>query len=266
MWLDVTARRREAIPSRDLAVGIAIGMGLCIVSAVLVASMDLRAAPEPEEPLTVSIGVLPAASAPSGSAGAGGPTRSGKPGKRGRRAAPTDATSHAEPAPTPSHAPSTSHPRSFPDVPAPPGEPLDLPGLGDLGEPSAEPGEGGDPESPGEGNGTGTGTGTGEGDGGLGAYRAQLAAWLAANFHVEGSGLGPTALGKLRVRAVLELSEDRVVLSYQLKPSSNAVIDDAARRALEAVKGSTAPAPPPGLGPLQRRLEVVLVCRPDTCN
>jgi hypothetical protein len=83
---------------------------------------------------------------------------------------------------------------------------------------------------------------------------------------VEGSGLDAKALRALRVRAVLELSEDRVVVDYHLTPTGTAVIDEAARRALEAVKGQPAPAPPPGLGSLQRRLNVVLTCRPDTCS
>lgn len=269
-WLDVPPRRRLAIPSRDLAVGVAMGVALCGLVLALAAGMETTPAPVREEPLTVSIGVLAASEAPSG----GGSGRAGKASKRrsGKKgAAPSHEPSamSTEPMPSPS-APSTrTLPRSL-DVPSPwSGELPGLPGLGDLGDPHDGVAEGGDGEGgdgTGEGDGSGTGNGSGTGDGGLGAYRSQLAAWLGAHFHVEGSGLGAKALRGLRVRAVLELDEARVVVGYELRPTGTPAVDAAARRALEAVKGQPVPAPPPTLGALQRRIHVVLTCRPDTCS
>lgn len=266
MWLDAAPRRRLAIPSRDLGAGIAVGLGMCVISGVMAASMSLTPTPTPPPPpVTVSIGVLP--SAPTPSVG-GEPGRAGKPGKPGKPN-PSKRSSEASPDAAPDPTPNRSKPssssttkRSYSKVPNPHDLRPGLPGLGELDDPS-ESGDGGTPGGTGDDDGSGGGA---SGDGGLGAYRAQVAAWLSPHFHVEGSGLGAKALRAIRVHAVLELSEDRVVLGYQLKATGKSVVDDAARRALEAVKGSTAPAPPPSLGPLQRKLKVVLVCKPDTCN
>lgn len=268
-FLDVPPRRRPSIPARDLAAGVAMGVGLCVVVLAITAAMEREPPPVPDEPMTVSIGVM-ATSVP-GSGGGGAPGRAGKAGKRrGRKSAastsPTSPTS--EPVPPHHHASSSTSRVPAISVPSPAWEtPGGLPGLGDLGD-AAEGGEDGDGGTgAGEGGGDGGGgDGSGDGDGGLGAYRSQLAAWLASHFHVEGSGLGATALRKLRVRAVLELSEDRVVIDYQLTLTGTPAVDEAAKRALEAVKGQPVPAPPPGLGSLQRRIHVVLTCRPDTCD
>lgn len=263
-WLDVPPRRRPAIPSRDLAAGVAMSAGLCALVLVIAASIEKEPPPVPEEPLRVSIGVL--ATSNPGASGGGAPGRAGKPGKRRGRKNAAQTPSASEPAtPQPHASPSASRVPAI-SVPSPTWDtPGDLPGLGDLDEPGdgTEPGEDGDGAT---GGGDGSGDGAGEGDGGLGAYRSQLAAWLASHFHVEGSGLGATALRKLRVRAVLELGEDRVVIDYRLTPTGTPAVDEAAKRALDEVKGKPLPAPPPGLGSLQQRIHVVLTCRPDTCD
>jgi hypothetical protein len=208
-----------------------------------------------------------------GPSGGGGSKRAAKPGKRrARKDAATTPSASEPPSESPRSTASTSRVPPI-SVPSPTWEtPAGLPGLGDLGEPvegpaegEAEGGTGGDGGS-GEGSGETAGSGAGTGDGGLGAYRSELAAWLASHFHVEGSGLDAKALGKLRVRAVLELSEDRIVTDYSVQATGTPAIDDAARRALEAVKGQPVPAPPASLGSLQRRITVVLTCRPDTCD
>ena len=270
-WLDVPPRRRASIPARDLGAGLGIGVGLCVLLLAIAAGMDDDTPPRPEEPLTVSIGVLASTDArAAGSAGA--PGRGGKPGRRrGRKDAASTSTASepSEPTSTPPHHAHDSSSASAlppPTVPSPwdaPGLP-GLPGLGDLGEPSQDTGEG--EGGTGGDEGGGDGGGGGGGDGGLGAYRSQLAAWLASHFHVEGSGLGATALRKLRVRAVLELDDSRVVVGYRLTPTGTPAVDEAAKRALEDVKGQPVPAPPPGHGSLQRRINEVLTCRPDTCS
>lgn len=261
-WLDVPPRRRQALSSRDLAIGVAIGVGLCMVALLMAASMRLTPQPVAEEPLTVSIGVL--ARSEPGAGGSGESKPAGKPGKRrGRKA--NEPPPSSEPA-QPHHASPGASALPLP-LPIPSQEaPAGLPGLGDLGEPvdGTEDGNGGGDGGSEGGNGS-AGAG-GQGDGGLGAYRSQLASWLASHFHVEGSGLDAKALRQLRVRAVLELGDDLVVTDYRLQPTGTAAVDDAARRALEAVKGQPIPAPPPGLGALQRRINVVLTCRPDTCD
>jgi hypothetical protein len=262
-WLDVPPRRRPAIPRRDLGIGVAMGVGLCAVAMAIVAGMELAPPPAADEPLTVSIGVL-AKSGEPGAGRSGGSGRAKQPGKRrGRK------TNERPPAGEPV---APRHPASGASalppqplaVPSPWDAPGGLPGLGDLGEPVEGPEDGDGGTGGGSGDG-GTGDG-GTGDGGLGAYRSQLASWLAAHFHVEGSGLGAKALRQLRVRAVLELSEDRVVTDYRFQPTGTPAVDEAARRALEAVKGQPIPAPPPSLGTLQRRINVVLTCRPETCD
>lgn len=266
-WLDVPPRRRPAIPSRDLAAGVAMGVGLCAVVLAITAGMEQEAPPLPEEPLTVSIGVLASTDARAGGSG-GAPGRAGKAGKRSGRKKTASTSSTSEPPTQQQHASSSTSRVPAISVPSPVWEtPGGLPGLGDLGDPSEDAAEGQGEGEGGTGDGEGNGGGGGgEGDGGLGAYRSQLAAWLASHFHVEGSGLGATALRKLRVRAVLELSDDRVVIDYRLTPTGTPAVDEAAKRALEEVKGQPLPAPPPGLGSLQRRIHVVLTCRPDTCD
>ena len=82
-WLDVPPRRRPAIPSRDLVAGVAMSVGLCALVLAIAASMEKEAPPPPEEPLTVSIGVL--ATSDPGTGGGGAPGRKGKPGKRRAR-------------------------------------------------------------------------------------------------------------------------------------------------------------------------------------
>lgn len=273
-WLDVPPRRRAELPSRDLAIGVGLGLGLCVVGMMLAASMEPPPPPPPEPPIQVSIGVL--ASDPGPSGGGGGSKRAGKAGKRRPRKDAATQTSAREPTeptePQPHVASSTSRVPQI-SVPSPTWDtPAGLPGLGDLGEPVDGPADGeaeggtGDGDGSGDGSGEGTGAGGGTGDGGLGAYRSELAAWLAAHFHVEGSGLDAKELRRLRVRAVLELSEDRIVTDYSVTATGIPAVDDAARRALEAVKGRPVPAPPPTLGSLQRRINVVLTCRPDTCD
>lgn len=265
-FLDAPPRRRPSIPARDLAAGVALGVGLCAVVLAITAAMEREPPPVPDEPLTVSIGVL--ATSQPGAGGSGAPGRAGKAGKRRSRKDAASTSTPSEPATPQHHAPSSSSRVPAISVPSPTWEtPGGLPGLGDLGDAAegTEDGEGGTGAGDG-GGGEGSGEGGGEGDGGLGAYRSQLAAWLASHFHVEGSGLGATALRKLRVRAVLELSEDRVVIDYRLTLTGTPAVDEAAKRALEAVKGQPVPAPPPGLGSLQRRIHVVLTCRPDTCD
>lgn len=267
-WLDVPLRRRPAIPLRDVAAGVAMSVGICALVLVLAASMEREPPPTPEEPLRVSIGVL--ATSDPGTRGGGAPGRAGKAGKRRGRKSAKQPPSTSEPATPQLHAPASTSRVPAISVPSPTWEtPGVLPGLGDLDAPDdgTEPGEDGDGATEGGGGGEGSGEGGGgEGDGGLGAYRSQLAAWFASHFHVEGSGLGATALRKLRVRAVLELGEDRVVIEYRLTPTGMPAVDEAAKRALEAVKGKPLPAPPPGLGALQQRIHVVLTCRPDTCD
>lgn len=270
-FLDVPPRRRPSIPARDLAAGVAMGVGLCAVVLAITAAMESKPPPTPDEPLTVSIGVM--ATSEPGSGGGGAPGRAGKAGKRRGRKGATPTSPTSEPATPQPHAPSSTSTSRVPaiSVPSPTWEtPGGLPGLGDLGDPAegtdAGEGEGGTGAGEGNGEGGGGGDGGGDGDGGLGAYRSQLAAWLASHFHVEGSGLGATALRKLRVRAVLELDDDRVVIDYQLTLTGTPAVDEAAKRALEAVKGQPVPAPPAGLGSLQRRIHVVLTCRPDTCD
>jgi hypothetical protein len=239
---------------------------------VLAAGLERDPPAAPPEPLTVSIGVL----APEPKAGGG--ERGGSPGRtrrpEERRAAQASAPSSGDDevvllddtelsTPTDRTArPAASRRIS---VPSPFADARSLPGLGELGEPAAGGGGGADE---GEGGGTGEGgTGSGgTGDGGVAAYRATLAAWLSSRFHVEGSGLGARALRKLRVRAVLELSEDRIVVGYDLERTGTAAIDEAARRALDSVKGQQAPDPPPGYGAVQRRIRVTFVCRPETCD
>jgi hypothetical protein len=268
-WLDVPPRRRVAIPAGDLAIGVGLGLALCMVGMVLAASLKPPPPPPLDVPLRVSIGVL--ATGDPGPSGGGEPKRAGKPGKRRARkdaATPTSASESPSEPPPPHSTPSTSRVPPI-SVPSPTWEtPAGLPGLGDLGEPVEGPADGEAEGGTGSGEGSGetAGSGAGTGDGGLGAYRSELAAWLASHFHVEGSGLDAKALLGLRVRAVLELSEDRIVTDYSFQATGTAAIDDAARRALEAVKGQPVPAPPASLGSLQRRITVVLTCRPDTCD
>lgn len=281
-WLDAPPRRRLRIPSRDLALGVAMGVGLCALALGLAASMELEP-PAPEEPVTISVGVL-GLDAPTG--GRGGARREGSPGRpraRPRAATPDVADPSAAEAsatapgtavtgPMGSGLTSSTRPRGprgpSPTLPA-------LPGLGDLMEPIGESGgdgegEGGSPggatDDDGNGDGNGSGSGDGSGNGAVAAYRSQLAAWLSARFHVEGSGLSPAALKALRVRASLELSDDRVVVDYDLEPTGTDVIDEAARRALDSVLGHPTPEPPPGYGAVQRRIRVTFVCRPSTCS
>jgi hypothetical protein len=272
-WLDVPPRRRVAIPPRDLAIGVGLGVGLCVVAMVLAASMEPTPPPAPDEPLKVSIGVLATSDPGPGGGGGGGSRRAARAGARPSRpqaAAPSSPVS--EPAQPQRASPSTSKVPAI-SVPSPQWDtPPGLPDLGELGDPvegsvdGPAEGEGGDGTEGGTGGGEGAGGGSGTGDGGLGAYRSQLAGWLGAHFHVEGSGLDAKTLRKLRVRAVLELSEDRIVTDYSVQATGTPAVDDAARRALEAVKGQPVPAPPPSLGSLQRRINVTLTCRPDTCD
>lgn len=268
VWLDVPPRRRAAIPAGDLAIGVGLGLALCVVGMVLATSLKPPPPPPPDPPLRVSIGVL--ATGDPGPSG-GGSKRAGKAGKRRARKDAAAPASASEPPSEPTRSPSSTSKVPPISVPSPTWEtPAGLPGLGDLGDPVEGPADG-EAEAEGgtggsEGSGETAGSGGGTGDGGLGAYRSELAAWLASHFHVEGSGLDATALRKLRVRAVLELSEDRIVTDYSLQATGTPAIDDAARRALEAVKGQPVPAPPPTLGSLQRRITVVLTCRPDTCD
>ncbi len=262
-WLDVPPRRRPGLPWRDLGIGVAMGVGLCAVAMAIVAGMELAPPPAAEEPLTVSIGVLAKSGEPG--AGSGGSGGSGKPGKRReRKASPHPPAGEPAQPRHPSSGASSLPPQPL-SVPSPWDAPGGLPGLGDLGEP-VEGSTDGDGGTGGGGSGDGGTADGGTGDGGLGAYRSQLASWLAAHFHVEGSGLDAKALRQLRVRAVLELSEDRVVTDARFQPTGTPAVDEAARRALEAVKGQPLPAPPPSLGTLQRRINVVLTCRPDTCD
>ncbi|MCX4244078.1 hypothetical protein [Paraliomyxa miuraensis] len=272
-WLDVAPRRRLAIPSQDLAVGITGGLVLCLVALVLATSVG-SGPPQPEPPLRVSIGVMERT--PSGGAGGGvadGPSTPG-----------TEATQTLEQGP-PIEAPTFVDPTASPAPEQPSPSPLPrrrthrrvagpvpmLPGLGDLEGPAEPPGgggagSGGGGPGDGSGDGNGSGSGGGTGDGALAAYRSQLAAWLSSRFHVTGSGLSPSALRALRVRAVLELSEDRVVVDFSLEPTGTAAIDDAARAALESVRGQPAPEPPAGYGAVQSRIRVTFRCRPNTCS
>lgn len=266
-WLDATPRRRLPIPPRDLAAGITMGLGLCVVALGLAASMKL-VTEAPEEPITISIGVRHATAAQSQGGRSGGLSPSEGPrSPRETSQEPTAATVDSSSPRTPAR---STRPRAKRAGVVP-----SLPGLGDLEDPPSEPGDGGGGASAGgaggggEGDGDGgdgTGAGGGTGNGALAAYRSQLAAWLSARFHVEGSGLDPRKLGALRVRASLRLSEDRVVLSYDLEPTGIDVIDEAARRALESVLGQPAPEPPPGYGAVQPKIRVTFVCRPGTCS
>ena len=256
VWLDVPPRRRQALSWRDVGIGVAVGVGLCALAMVMAASMRLTPQPVAEQPLTVSVGVM-ARSEPRAGSGGGGSKAAGKAGKRRGRKGSEPPPPTSEPVPTHHSASGASTlPLPSPDAPS------SLPGLGDLGEPVEGAEEGGTEGGTGGDGGTGDG---GSGDGGLGAYRSQLASWLAGHFHVEGSGLGASALRKLRVRAVLELRDDLVVTDYRLQATGTPAVDEAARRALDAVKGQPIPTPPPGLGKLPR-INVVLTCRPDTCD
>lgn len=273
-WLDAPPRRRQPIPSRDLATGVGMGLGSCGVALLLAMSMELPE-PAPEEPLTISIGVTEAET-PSGASGSpgGGGGASGSPAPAIADEGPSiEAPTFIDPtaaSPRPTTTTTVApHPRTHrrPSGPAPA-----LPGLGDLDGPVEEPGNGGGPRGTGglDGNGSAVGEDSGggndNGDGGLAAYRSQLAAWLSSHFHVTGSGLSPSALRALRVRATLELSEDRVVTDVHLEPTGTAAIDEAARQALESVREQPAPEPPPGYGVVQRRIRVTFRCRPDTCS
>jgi TonB C terminal len=97
-------------------------------------------------------------------------------------------------------------------------------------------------------------------------YLARIAGWFSSRFRVSGSGLPAEELAKHRPRAVIVLSEGKM-LSYTLTPSGNAAFDEAARAVLEGAKGQALPPPPenyPDLG--QKQISVSFVCREHTCD
>ncbi|MCA9691119.1 MAG: energy transducer TonB [Nannocystaceae bacterium] len=99
------------------------------------------------------------------------------------------------------------------------------------------------------------------------AYRDRLRRWLAARFRVRGSGLARETLLRHRVRATIELDDEGAVRAYVVTPSGLAVFDEAARVALESVRGDRVPAPPEGYpGALQRRIQITFVCGESTCD
>jgi hypothetical protein len=97
-------------------------------------------------------------------------------------------------------------------------------------------------------------------------YLARIAGWFSSRFRVSGSGLPPDEMTKYKPRAVIVLSEGRMV-SYTLTPSGNAKFDAAATATLEGAKGQALPPPPenyPDMG--QKQVSVTFVCREQTCD
>jgi hypothetical protein len=98
-------------------------------------------------------------------------------------------------------------------------------------------------------------------------YRARLISWFSSRFRVSGSGLSPEELGRYRVGATVQLSNDRVVKGYHLVPSGNSAFDAAARATLEGSMGQQLPPPPENYPEaVQNQISVTFVCRPSTCD
>lgn len=116
-----------------------------------------------------------------------------------------------------------------------------------------------------------------EGEGGAGgdplgaraiaAYRERLIRWLSARFQVRGSGLPRSDLEKYKVKVEIEVSEGGIVMDYSILAADHPAFEEAAKAALEAVKGEPVPPPPEYYpGALQRRLRVTFVCTESTCD
>jgi hypothetical protein len=98
-------------------------------------------------------------------------------------------------------------------------------------------------------------------------YRARLIGWFSSRFRVSGSGLSPEELGKVRVGASVQLSNDRVVTGYHVVPSGNSAFDAAARATLEGTIGQQLPPPPENYPEaVQNQISLTFVCRPSTCD
>lgn len=98
-------------------------------------------------------------------------------------------------------------------------------------------------------------------------YRARIISWFSRRFRVSGSGLGAGDLAKYKVSATVELSSDRMVVSYSIAPSGNAAFDAAARAALESAKGAPLPPPPENYPDVvQRHISLTFVCKEDRCD
>jgi hypothetical protein len=98
-------------------------------------------------------------------------------------------------------------------------------------------------------------------------YRARIISWFSRRFRVNGSGLAAEELAKYRVAATVELSSDRMVVSYSIVPSGNASFDAAARAALESAKGAPLPPPPENYPDVvQRHISLTFVCKEDRCD
>jgi TonB C terminal len=98
-------------------------------------------------------------------------------------------------------------------------------------------------------------------------YRARIIGWFSGRFRVSGSGLPQAELGKYRVSASVQLSDDRRVVSYTITPSGNAAFDAAARATLEGVKGESIPPPPENYpDAVQRQINLTFVCRENRCD
>jgi hypothetical protein len=101
----------------------------------------------------------------------------------------------------------------------------------------------------------------------LAAYRQRLQRWLSRHFYVTGSGLSKEALRKVKVRATVEIAEDRTVVGTHVAPGAHPAIEAAARRALDQVMGQPVPELPEHYpGPLQRSISVTFTCTEETCN
>lgn len=98
-------------------------------------------------------------------------------------------------------------------------------------------------------------------------YRARIIGWFSRRFRVSGSGLSAAELAKFRVAATVELSSDRMVVSYSIVPSGNSAFDAAARAALEGAKGAPLPPPPENYPDVvQRHISLTFVCKEDRCD
>jgi hypothetical protein len=115
------------------------------------------------------------------------------------------------------------------------------------------------------------GEGAGEGDPlaarAVAAYRQRLQRWLSLHFFVTDSGLSREALAGAKIRATLEIDDDRIVVGHSLAPGGHPALRAAAQRALERVRGQPVPEPPQHYpGPLQRSISVTFTCTEETCS
>lgn len=254
----MTGAHLEDVRPSDLAVAAGVAFASLLVAALALSLANVRRADAPIiDPGTAApIRVKPVLDVTTPSGGKG---EAALPANWARPEPPPPPIAPETVPPPTSEPPKPRRPRpNKPAQPQPPGEP----------PPSDEPAP--------EGAATDGGTDT-EGDGGGGpdplgaraiaAYRERLIQWLAARFEVRGSGLTREELGRMRVSARIEISEDGLVQDYTILSADHPAFEAAARVALDAIKGEPVPPPPEYYpGALQRRIKVTFVCTDSTCD